>query len=376
MKKLSLAIATMVLAGLVLVACNPQALEETAVPEGPETVKIGSMGPMSGDIAWLGEGITNGVKMGAADESNETWKFEVVIEDDQCDPKQAINAYNKLKGQGVTLFAGPECSAALGAVAPLAEKDQIIIMSPSATRADIAKAGDYIFRTPPSDSFQGKVAASLMYNDLGFKKVAINAKNDAWGQGLVEVFTAEFIALGGEVTASEMHEPNATDLKTQLTKIKNSGAEALYAPTFGPEFMVMTKQMKELGMGSLTIVGGDAVKGDEVATAVQDYAGIILVLAGKDNTDEQGMKFLSAYKAAYEKDPSAYAADGYDATRLLAQAVKAVGTDTTEIKTYLYSVEGYPGASGIVTFDANGESIAKEVGVFKFESGKVVPYTE
>ena len=78
----------------------------------------------------------------------------------------------------------------------------------------------------------------------------------------------------------------------------------------------------------------------------------------------------------YTKDPSTYASEGYDVARLLAQAVKAVGTDTAAIKTYLYSVKDYPGASGTITFDAQGESIAKEVGIYTFENGKVVPYVK
>lgn len=378
MKKLLLTLTTIILAGFLLIGCNPEALEEggEAATEGPQVIKIGSMGPLAGDYAWLGEGILNGITMGLEAESDENYTFEVVAEDSQCDPKQAVNAYNKVKSEGAVALAGPECSAAFLAVAPLAERDKIVAMSPSATNPDIADAGDFIFRAPASDSFSGKMAAEFMYNDLGFRKVGVNAKNDAWGQALAGVFEENFTALGGEVTAIEKHEPNTSDVKTQLTKIKNSGAEAIYVPTFPPEFVVTVKQMGELGMGDWTVIGGDASNNEEVSKPLAEAANKMIVISAKENSDAIGKKFVADYVAKYEKDPSAYAAEGYDTARLLAQAIKAVGTDSEAIRDYLYAVEGYKGASGTMTFDERGESVEKEFALFEFVNGEIVDYVK
>lgn len=376
MKKLLLAIATMVLAGLVLVGCNQSALEEPAAPESPQTVKIGFSGPLIGDISWIGETAMNGVKLALNEESNDRWMFEVVAEDDQCDPKQAINAYNKLKGDGISALVGPECSAALLAVAPLAETDQMLLITPSATNADIANAGDFIFRTVASDAFQGKVVADAMYNDFGYRKVAINAKNDAWGQGLAQVFTDRFTELGGQVVTTERHEANATDFKTQLTKIKNSGAEALYAPTFSPEMIVMLKQMTELGMSDWIIFGGDASTDEVVAQSVGKIAENVILAEGVDNQDEIAKQFEAKYITTYGKEHQTYAKEAYDAAKLVAQAIKAVGTNSADVRDYLYAVEGYQGASGTVTFDEKGEMTEKAVGLYTFRDGKLVEYVK
>lgn len=375
MKKLLLAFLASVFA-LFLIGCNPEALEEESAAEGPETVKIGFSGPMIGDISWLGETSLNGIKLALKEESNENWTFEVIAEDDQCDPKQAVNAYNKLKGSGIAALVGPECSAAFLAVVPLTERDQMIAITPSATNADIANSGDFAFRTVASDAFQGKVVADSMYNDFGFKKVAINAKNDAWGQGLVEVFTSRFTELGGEVTTTESHEANATDMKTQLTRIKNSGAEALYAPTFTPEMIVMLKQMTELGMNDWIIFGGDASADEIVAESVGAISGNVILAKGVDNQDGIAKQFEAKYMETYGKEHQTYSKEAYDAAKLLAQAIKAVGSNSSEIRDYLYAVEGYNGASGTVSFDERGEMTEKGVGLYTFKDGKLVEYVK
>lgn len=377
MKKILLSLITILIAGFVLTGCNPEALEEgMPTTNGPETIKIGFSGPLIGDVSWLGETAMNGIKLALGEESNDKYIFEMVAEDDQCDPKQAVNAYNKLKSEGVAALVGPECSSAFLAAAPLAERDQIVAITPSATNSDIADSGDFIFRVVASDSFQGKVVAETMYNDFGFRKVAINARNDAWGQGLAQVFTDNFTTLGGEVVTTENHEVLTTDLKTQLTKIKNSEAEAIYAPTFTPELIVMLKQMKELGMTDWKVFGGDGAADEVVATTVGDIAENVIIAQGKENKEGLGQKYEETYLAAYGKEAQAYSKEAYDAARLLAQAIKAVGTDSVAIKDYLYAVQGYQGASGTITFDAKGEMTEKEVGLYTFRDGKFVDYVK
>ncbi|MDP4008411.1 MAG: penicillin-binding protein activator [Candidatus Peregrinibacteria bacterium] len=376
MKKILLSLFTILIAGFVLTACNLEVLEEgLPTASGPQTIKIGFLGPLIGDVSWLGETAMNGVKLAFEEESNDKYTFEMVAEDDQCDPKQGINAYNKLKSDGITALIGPECSSAFLAIAPLAEREQIVAITPSATNADIADAGDFIFRVVASDSFQGKVVAQAIF-DAGFKKVAINTRNDAWGQGLTQVFTESFTALGGEVVTTESHEVLATDLKTQLTKIKNSEAKAIYVPTFAPEMIVMLKQMKELGMTDWKVFGGDAAADESVATTVGDIAENVVVAQGKENKEGLGQKYEETYLAAYGKEPQAYSKESYDAARLLAQAIKTVGTDSAGIRDYLYAVQGYQGASGTISFDAKGEMTEKEVGLYTFRDNKLVDYVK
>lgn len=341
-------------------------------PSETQVIKIGASGPLTGDYAWLGQENVNGTKLALEEESNEQWQFEIIIEDDQCDPKSAVNAYNKMKGEGAIAIAGSACSAATISMAALAERDKMVIVSPSASTPDLTTAGDFIFRIIPSDAYAGKVAAEVMYEQFKITKIGINAKNDAWGQGLSRVFSERFEELGGEITTIEKHEANATDMKTQLTKIKNSDAQAIYGPTFSPETVVMVKQMQELGMGDWLYFAGDAAKDNATAEKLIDATNEIHIPSVAENTDKHKQEFIKKYVEMYGAEPEGYAAEGYDAGKLLAQAIKEVGTDPEAIRDYLYQVQNYNGASGIINIDENGDAIGKDIALYTYKDGKVV----
>ena len=189
-KKISLVV--FVLLAVVAAGCASNNLkEEKKVTTEP--IKIGFVGPLSGDVANLGQNIRAAVEV-ARDEINNQGgingrKIQVIFEDGKCDSKAATAAGNKLINlDKVKMIVGGVCSGETLAIAPMAEKNNVILISPASTNPKVTQAGDYVFRLIPSDSFQGKFAAEYMYNTLGKRSIAVLYTKNDWGVGVSNVF--------------------------------------------------------------------------------------------------------------------------------------------------------------------------------------------
>ncbi len=324
--------------------------------------KIGFMAPLTGDAASYGQSIKKGVDLALEDSKLENVK--VIYEDSGCEGKSAASAAQKLINvDGVIAIVGEVCSGATLAAAPIAEASKVVMISSSSTSPKITEAGDYIFRTAPSDALQGDFAGKLIYN-RGYKKLAILYSNEDYGIGLESFLRETFQNLGGEVT-SEAFERGTNDLRTQLTKIKSLEPEAIYIISNSPDSAVATlKQIKELGIKA-ALFGSEGLKGPEVA---QTSAGEGLIVTSLSlGTTE----FAAKYREFYGEEPLPFAAQAYDAFTAIANVLKNGAKTGTEIKDALYNLQ-FDGASGFIDFDENGD-VAGNYDVYELKNGEFVP---
>jgi len=242
------------------------------------------------------------------------------------------------------------------------------LLSPASTNPDITKAGDYIFRLIPSDSFQGKFAAEYLYNK-GINNVAVLYTNNTWASGVKQVFIDNFKKLGGQVSVEESIEIQARDARSQLTKVKNSAAQAIYLPTQVENGIVILKQTKELGLKQ-EIFGGDLwddVQIAQKAGAAAEGAKFTVAATKQLPTD-----FLSKMKQKKNGDNvNVYAPRAYDALYIFAKIIGQAGTDSNNVKTALYQLN-YQGIAGDYSFDANGDLLLGSFAVKQFKDGKIV----
>jgi branched-chain amino acid transport system substrate-binding protein len=346
------------LALLALAGC----IQKAPVDGESQTVKVGYILPLTGDLASLGADFNNAVALATAqmNDAQSQFVFEAVVEDDACRPENTVKSYDKLvKQDGVVLVGGPACSSPFLSVAPKAEADSVVLLSGSATQADITDAGDYSFRVVPSDAAQGLEAAQIA-DDAGYEKAAVLYVNNDYGKGLADVFAAGFTAQGGEVVLQDSLEQDGTDFRTQLTKVKGSDADVVYVVGYPKSGGVLFKQARELGL-ELPLLASEGVKDQETLDVAGDAAeGLVLTTPG-GNTDSNNTKFVDAYQAMFgaDSEPGLFAAEYYDLANLLMKAVTEVGNDAEAVKAELYSTRNYPGASGKITFDENGDVVGK-----------------
>jgi len=340
-----------------------QLLPKQTVPAGP--VKIGWIGPLSGGAASYGESIKRGVEMAAKEVNPGT--VEIVYEDTKCEAADAVNAMTKLVTvDHVSAIVGEVCSGATLAAAPNANQNKVVMISPSSTSPKLSDAGAYIFRTIPSDTLQGSFGAQIVY-DHGLRKLAVLYSNEEYGIGFNDVVTAKFKDLGGEVVANEAFGRDDVDMRTQITKIRDTKPDAIYIIVNNPDSAVAAlKQLKELGLNA-ALFGSEGLKSPDVLKAGSAAEGLTVTSVSSGSSG-----FVDRHRAEYDgADPGPFAAQGYDAMRAINLTILGGARTGEEIEKALRTTS-FDGASGHISFDEQGD-VSGGYNVLTVKNGAYVP---
>lgn len=364
MKKIHLAgIGVILIISIFLSACvvPPQSANGKNSTGSKEMVTIGFLAPLSGDAASYGLSILKGAQLAVKEADLKNVKL--VTEDSKCDPKEAVSAINKLISVNkAKIIIGEVCSGATLAAAPIAEKNKVVMISAASTSPELTKQA-WVFRTVPSDALQGAFGAKLVA-DKGYEKLAILYSNEEYGLGFAKVLEEKFPKLDGKVVASEAFERGTVDLRTQLTKIKESDADAIYIISNSPDSAVAAlKQIKELGIKA-TLFGSEGLKSEDIIKGAGSTAdGMILTSVSIGNVG-----FITKYRREYNEDPGPFAAQAYDAYKAVALVLEQGASTGEEIKKALQNLD-FQGASGTINFDSNGD-IEGNYQVYMVRDGK------
>lgn len=334
--------------------------QPAAQPTG--LVKVGVMLPLTGDAASYGDSVKKDVELAKKDLNLNN--VELVYQDSKCDGKEAVNAVTKLiNDDKVVAIIGELCSGATLAAAPVAEQNKVVMVSPASTAPTITQAGDYIFRVIPSDLGQGSFGAKLVAQ-RGYKRLAVLYSNEDYGVGFNKVLGEEFPKTGGTVVASQAFEKGSTELRTQITKIKEAKPDAVFiASNSISSNPIALKQLKELGVKA-AVFGSEGLKTDDLLKSAKGAVEGFTVTSVSGGNEA----FVAEHKAAYNSETGPFAAQGYDAMKAVGLAIQSGATTGEEIKAKLYSTE-FDGASGHIKFDSNGD-VGGNYDVYVVKDGK------
>ena len=342
--------------------------------DADKTVKIGMVGPLTGDYATYGQSVRNGVQV-AIDEINDKggvngFTLKLVAEDSKGDSTEAANAIQKLIDQDkVTAIVGAVLSGETATVAPIAQDAGVLMITPSSTAPGLADTGDYIFRNVITDDVQASQMAEYVIEELGLGKFAVLYANNDYGVALKDNFVAKAEALGASILAVESYLDGDEDFRAQLTKIGDQ-AEALYIGGYYTEASKIAQQAERQGLkakllgadgfysGKLVELGGDAVEGALFTAGF--YSG---------DTAPDIQAFVTNYTGKYNEEPDMFAANAYDTMKIVAEALAESGDDRAALRDAMATVKDYPGITGKTSFAENGEAL-KEVIILKVEQGK------
>lgn len=346
----------------------------------PKEIQIGWIGPLTGDIAYYGEMIKMASEL-AIEEINNSGGIDgrsliSIYEDDGLDPKSGVSAFQKLINvDKVPIVIQAAGSSVMLAEAPIAEKNKVVLISPTCSNPAIKHAGDYIFRTWPSDAYQGEVLAGFAFNRLQKRRAAVLIINNDYGRGVKDEFVANFKNLGGEIAAEENFDPGATDFRTQLAKIKNEDPDLLILSSHYKEGALIMKQIKEMGM-QFKVVASDGCFAPEFINLSGDAAeGTIVTNMHWDPKSDDPIvrNFVSKFKAKFNKEAEVYAAAGYDCLKVVALAIEKGGYRSEGIKNALYQIRDFSGVTGVISFDIYGE-VKKEYDMFVVKNREFFPF--
>ncbi len=305
---------------LLLYGCGRNAAQNEVV--------IGEYSSLTGTTAQFGQSTHRGIIMavqeinGAGGIMGKNVKLET--EDDESKPEEAAVAVTKLiTRDNVIAVLGEASSSRSLAAAPICQNYHIPMISNSATNPEVTKKGNFIFRICFIDPFQGEVMAKFVYTSLGVKKVAIlkDVKND-YSIGLAQFFQEDFEKLGGSVVATQAYDEGDIDFMAQLTGIKAANPEAVIVPGYYTEAALIVRQARQLNMtmpfvggdgwdsGKLLEIGGEAMNGTYFCTHYSI-----------DDPNPVVQNFVTKYEKIYHEPPDALAVLGYDAARILFDAI-------------------------------------------------------
>lgn len=304
--------------------------------------------------------------------------IELVVEDGASDPAKSVSAYQKIKQENndiVAMVTG--FSSVVLAISPLANNDHIILMNPVASAANLSQAGDYEFNVMPLMSLTVNRLAEYVRNEQKIEKAAVIYVNTDFGISGKNVFKEKFESLGGKVVSEESYKDGDSDMRTQLSKIKQANPEAIYLATTGKSGGLIVKQIGELGIKAKLFSTDGIEAAETISLGGKTAENLIYTAPAFDvNSDNNVVKeFVASFKNKYGILPEVYGANNYDTLKLIASAIGKVGNNGEKIKSYLYSVSNYEGVSGKLSFDKNGDVI-KPMIIKSIKDGQFVKISE
>lgn len=329
---------------------------------GGGTLRIGLAAPISGTQAQYGTAFKNGAELAAAQINDEGGidgkQVEIVVEDDKGDSNEAVNVANKfVSDKSILGVVGHFNSSATLATAPVYNKNKIVQVSPSSSAPGVTDAGEYTFRVITTDAFQADYLASWS-KELGYGKVALIYEQSDFGLGLLDVYKQSAPANNIEVVAAEAYNPGDKDFSTVLTKIKDKQPDAIFIGGFYNEAALIAQQANKLNL-DVDFIGVDSLYSEALLDlGKESVEGLKLIgffYPGGDNAE--AVKFDEQYQAKYGSKPDTYAAYSYVATSVIIKAIQEKGADRESIKTYLETLKDYKSATGVISFDENGDVV-------------------
>lgn len=378
-KKMMSVALTAAMAVTMLAGCGGEEKEKAS----SDTIKIGGIGPVTGDAAIYGNAVKNGAEL-AVKEINEAGgingaQIEFNFQDDEADAEKAVNAYNTLKDWGMQALLGTVTSAPCVAVGEVAQADNMFLLTPSGTAVECVQY-DNAFRVCFSDPMQGLESAKYIAdNKLASKIAVIYNSSDVYSTGIYQSFVQEAEAEGLEIVAAEAFTAESkTDFSVQLQKAKDAGAELVFLPFYYSEAALVLQQAAGINFSPI-FFGCDGMDG------ILDVEGFDANLANNlmflspftpTSTDEAIQKFVTDFKEAYDGTPNQFAADAYDGVYAIKAAMEKANvtpdmssSDICDaLKTAMTEIEINGVTAKELTWEASGEP-SKAPMVVKIENG-------
>ncbi|KTF19968.1 MULTISPECIES: ABC transporter substrate-binding protein [Streptococcus] len=340
-----------------------------------KTLKIGFNFEETGDVASYGTAEQKAAKL-AVDEINKAGgvdgkQIEVTDKDNKSELSEASTVSTNLVTQAkVNAIIGPATSGGTGAAITNAAKASVPLVTPSGTQDDLTKGQDYLFRATFIDSFQGKILSKYVTDNLKAKKVVLYYDNSSdYAKGIAKAFQEEY---KGEIVATETFASKDTDFQAALTKFKGKDFDALVVPGYYTEAGKIVNQARGIGIDK-PIVGGDGFNSEEfISQATPAAATNVYYVSGYSTSGDmtaKAKKFLEAYKAKYNEEPSMFSALAYDSVYMVAEASKGA-KNSVDIKENLAKLKDFEGVTGSITMDKNHNPV-KSALMIGLKDGKV-----
>jgi branched-chain amino acid transport system substrate-binding protein len=342
-------------------------LASLLVPAGwslaAESIKFGGFLPMTGAVAAYGQDAKNGIQI--AMEMKPTVlgkKVEFVIADTKSDKIESANAMSRLiEKNKVVAVIGEMISGDTMAGGPIAEKAKVPVVSPTATNPLVTQDKKYIFRVCFIDPVQGDIAAKYAIQTLKAKKAALIVdKSQDYCVGLAKFFKDAFTKLGGQIVAETFCVTEDKDFSAQLSTIKPSNPDVIYAPNYYSPVALFTKQARELGVKA-PVLAGDGAQADElIQIGGKEVEGVAFTghFHKRASNSPLAKDWISRFENKFKAEPNAFHALAADAYFVLLDAItRAKSTKGEAVRAALAATKNFEAISGKLSIGEDGNAV-------------------
>ena len=327
-----------------------------------DDIPVGAYLSLSGSDSTFGTDTRDGIEL-ATQELNAAGgikgkKVRVIYEDDKSTPAEATNKVRQLIDRdGVVAVLGEVASSRSLAGGLIANSKKVPMITPSSTAVEVTKDREYVFRTCFTDAQQGDVAARYVHDSMKKNNVGLfYVAQDNYSSGLAQSFKESFQKLGGKIVIEKGYPAKETNFTTFLEAFKEAKPEVIFVPVYYNDMVQIARQAKNVGLPGSMFVGGDGWDSEDlIQGAGNELEGAFFTNHyAPDVPWPNSQAFLKAFKAKYNHDPGSLSAQGYDAAKMLFDAMGRAAEVTPEaIKNALAETKDFAGATGTMTIDKN-----------------------
>ena len=354
--------------------CGPS----PARAQSGEVIKIGFASPLTGPQAHYGKDNQNGAQM-AIDDLNARGirlggalvRWELVVEDDQADPKIGVVVAQKLVDAGIKAMVGHFNSGVTIPASKIYSDASIPQLSVSTNVQYTRQKFKTTFRVMADDDKQGNALGQYATQALMLKRFAVIDDRTAYGQGLADAFTLTIRAAKAQVVKREFTNDKAVDFRNILTSIRKERPEAIFFGGYDTQAGPMARQMKELGL-DIPLLGGETMNtakflqlaGPAAEGHIASTPGVAL------ESRPAGKQFAQRYRERFKQEIGLYAPYFYDSVMVIAAAMTQAGTTkSAKLLPVLRNIR-HPGITAEISFDNAGALQQGRLSVFRVQGGK------
>lgn len=299
--------------------------EKKEIKASLEPPRIGLLVPLTGKYGEYGAAVKEGVELAVGEYNLKTSaKVSLFVEDTRGDMVDAVRCAERLiDSLKVMGLIGEVLSGPTIAAAAVANTKKIPLLSPTAMEERIASIGPYIFQLTQSTSWQGASLATYAVKKLGLSSLAVLYPSESSAEATANAFRQQAMKEGAKVTAFLSYEPGTTDFKEHIEKMKAYKIQAVFLPA-PPTDIVMIAPQLAYNQLKVQLLGHEAWADPKVLSQGEVYVegAILAALSPSSGLAQSVQAFEQAYKKRYNKNPSKQASQGYDAAKILLEALK------------------------------------------------------
>lgn len=385
-----------------------QLIREAENP-GSSALKVGVVLPLTGFFSEEGQGVYRGIKFAHTEAKNNSGHpIQLVVRDSEGNMIKAIKATkNLLQKENVRAIIGELESSITAGIGALAASQDIPLIGPAATENEVASVGGTVYQLNSDLERKGQALAQYAFQELGFRTFASLAPADEYGQQMVDSFTSEIDRLGGRIVAQSWYYGTPEDLSRQFKSIREAAfsydstdveelikeaeeqgedleekdipvlsIDAIFLPIYADEIKYVAPQFA-LSNIRTQILGGEYWDDGDILSQsqIQPYVeGAIFVSDYFPDTENRAFRnFRNDFRSKMKKTPERWEVFGYDAFRILSEAIHKGATTGGEINRSLNSLSNYPGIKGGISFRGNNR-VNYEVNFLQFIKGNIIKH--